>query len=216
MDIASTPYRQPAEGRPADDEEIARRELAPDLAPGESVVWAGRPRRGIRFRLGDVVLVPFSLLWGGFSMFWEGGVVYAFVTELRRGNSVAAFVLPLFLVIGAVFVAMGQYIIWGRFVFDARRRARTFYGLTDSRALVLVRGKTRKLTAIPLLSHAWVELASEGRGRGTIHFAKQRGWDPWQLPWTVAKQGPSFEQVEHPRAVYDRIGDIQRRLAQPA
>jgi hypothetical protein len=94
--------------------------LAEALGDHEELLWAGQPRPGVRFSKADLLLVPFSLVWGGFALVWEAGVLFAHA--------------PWFLCIwGVPFVLMGQYIIWGRFLVDARRRSRTFYGLTQDR-----------------------------------------------------------------------------------
>jgi hypothetical protein len=80
------------------------------LEPGERVLWSGRPAPGLTFRPADGFLIPFSLLWCGFAIFWEASV-------LRIPG--APFFFPLF---GAVFVAAGLYFVFGRFLFrDAQR-----------------------------------------------------------------------------------------------
>jgi hypothetical protein len=45
--------------------------MAEVVMPGESVVWSGSPPQGLRFHSQDTFLIPFSLFWGGFAIFWE-------------------------------------------------------------------------------------------------------------------------------------------------
>lgn len=46
-------------------------ELLPHLNAGERLLWADKPKTGIRFRSSDKFLVPFSLFWGGIAILWE-------------------------------------------------------------------------------------------------------------------------------------------------
>ena len=41
------------------------------LAADEDVLWYGQPKTSVLFDANDIFLVPFSLLWGGFALFWE-------------------------------------------------------------------------------------------------------------------------------------------------
>jgi hypothetical protein len=45
------------------------------LQRGERVVWEGRLRSDRWFYPPDAWLVPFSLLWGGFAIFWEATAI---------------------------------------------------------------------------------------------------------------------------------------------
>src|SRR4051812_39549289 len=89
-----------------------------ELQVGEKLLWSGRPRTGIRFETGDLVAVPFSLMWFGFAIFWES---MAFTGHAPT----------FFLLWGIPFLAIGAYMLAGRFVFDAWRRGRTIYAVTD-------------------------------------------------------------------------------------
>src|SRR6185295_3995125 len=48
-------------------EGVIRRELG----GAEQLLWSGRPSQGLVLRAMDVVLIPFSIMWGGFAIFWE-------------------------------------------------------------------------------------------------------------------------------------------------
>src|SRR5262245_25267621 len=105
-----------ADMSPAD----VRHQLQPELGPREKLLWAGRPRQGVFLRPADALLIPFSLLWAGFAVFWESMVV--------RTPAPWFFVLW-----GIPFVAIGCYLVVGRFYVDARQRGRTYYGVTNER-----------------------------------------------------------------------------------
>ena len=71
------------------------------LIDGETVVWSGRPAQGLLFTSRDWLLIPFSLLWCGFTIFWEA-------TALSLATA------PLFMkLFGAAFVLVGLYFCRG-------------------------------------------------------------------------------------------------------
>jgi hypothetical protein len=41
-----------------------------ELLPGETVQWTGRPNAAVILHKEDWGTIPFSLLWGGFAIFW--------------------------------------------------------------------------------------------------------------------------------------------------
>src|ERR1043165_109328 len=88
-------------------------QLIPYLQPGEQLLWTGRPKGGVLFRKSDIFVIPFSILWGGFAIFWE----------------IMAASGPFFFWLwGIPFVIVGLYLMIGRFFYDAKKREATVYG----------------------------------------------------------------------------------------
>ena len=96
----------------------ARPIIEHELGSVEKLLWAGRPCQGFVFRPVDAFLIPLSLMWGGFAVFWEGSV-------LVMGAPV------FFTLWGIPFVLVGCYLVFGRFYVDAWQREKTSYGLTN-------------------------------------------------------------------------------------
>lgn len=132
------------------------------LHPGEQLVWTGRPDPDVMFTPADLFLVPFSLIWGGFAIFWE----VAAVTMVE-----SAF----FRLWGVPFVLFGLYFIVGRFIYKRWKKRRTAYALTTERALVAV-GETA-LNDSPI-RYVPVSIKRSRRGRHvTVTFG--RGGSFW-------------------------------------
>lgn len=134
--------------------------LAPHLRPGETLLWAGRPDPAKHVGPIDAFLIPFSLLWGGFAIFWE-------VSVLREDAP-----LP-FVLFGLAFVLIGLYFIAGRFVVKAIRKRHTTYGLTRDRALVVV-GRT-SVSDTPLAHTSIEQTWSRNRRHLTVTFGRPAG-----------------------------------------
>lgn len=172
-----------------------------ELQPGEQLLWAGQPIQGVRFSKSDFLLIPFSLFWGGFAIFWTVGVA-----------AVAPFPVWLF---GLPFVAIGLYLMVGRFFFDARKRAHTYYGVTDQRVLAVFGMQSRKINSLDLRSLPGLGLEERPDGRGTITFGPVAGihaWvrgTGWPMPGQFMPMG--FDTIEDARAVHDLIRDAQRQ-----
>jgi hypothetical protein len=136
--------------------------IQPHLLPAESVRWIGRPDPHRLLGAGDFFLVPFSLMWGGFALFWEAGVV-----GLGSHSPSAAGAWWFGALWGIPFVLVGQYFIWGRFIYKRWDRRRTIYAVTNQRVLAL-RGHTLQslfLNQLPTLNKS---LRSDGSG--TLEF----------------------------------------------
>ncbi|QWS33677.1 hypothetical protein [Curtobacterium aetherium] len=111
---------------------IDPRALATDeLRPGERLLWVGQSDPARLFSARDAFLVPFSLLWGGFAIFWE-------VSVLTTG---APWFFALF---GSVFVLVGLFFIGGRFLVKRHRKRTEVYAVTDRRAFITTGTNTRE------------------------------------------------------------------------
>ena len=179
------------------------RDIARELASAEKVLWAGQPRQGIVLRPADVFLIPFSLLWGGFAIFWE-------VMVIAMG---APFFFPLF---GAVFVVVGLYIMVGRFFLEARR-TRIAYALTSERVVIVSGLIGRTVKSIDLRTLGEMSLSERRNGSGTIAFGSPSPFD-WfggmaVWPWMAVRHASRFELIPNVRAVYEAIRTAQRALS---
>jgi hypothetical protein len=126
----------------------------------EKLLWAGKPARGLRFRLRDLFLVPFGLAGLGFGLIFGWGSF--------RVGSVHALSFGLFF--GVCSVLIGLYLTIGQFFFDARVRARTVYGLTDRRVAIISKMPSPTLSLVELKNITSVCLRQERNGEGTINM----------------------------------------------
>ena len=175
------------------------------LDRGERQLWAGVPRQGIIFRGADVFMIPFSLIWGGFAIFWETSV-------LKTGDP------GVFALFGIPFVLAALYITVGRFFVDARRRARTTYAVTSDRVIINsgIFSPTTKSLNVRTISD--VTLQEKSSGNGTITFGATNPLAAFYAgtSWPGVPQTPSFEMIPDARRVYDIIRDAQMAPASRA
>jgi hypothetical protein len=178
--------------------------VQPELLPGETVLWAGSPSPKIIFHAQDAMMIPFSLLWGGFAIFWEA-------TGLIGGNSHGS---PGFFALwGLPFVLIGQYLIWGRFVYTAWLKKRTFYAVTNQRVLALQRGRKLQTSSVYIDALPLIDKDVRGDGFGTVLFGPKiinnRGWNSWNA---VSFQGPTtFVDIEDADSVYRLVSDLRQK-----
>jgi hypothetical protein len=132
------------------------------LLPNERILWTGQPKQGLAFGARNALLIPFSLMWGGFAIFWNVGV-WSFPDN---GENVDWF----FRLWGLPFLIVGLYLIVGRFFHDAALRKRQFLAVTDQRVLILRRSSSAKITSLDIHRLPRLELSEHGDGTGTIAF----------------------------------------------
>jgi hypothetical protein len=173
--------------------------LRAHLSQDEQLLWSGQPRGGIAFRVEDFYVIPFSLMWGGFAIFWEWGV----------WSSGAPLIFRLW---GVPFVALGLHMIFGRFIFDAWLRSNTYYGLTTERAMIVRRTLGVSVQSIELKTLDDVTLSVGNDRSGMIVFGNDTpgfawyGMSPWRRGYVMA---PRFERIERAGEVYEQVRDAQ-------
>ena len=177
------------------------------LDPGEQLLWSGQPRGGIRFRWQDWFLIPFSLVWGGGMLFGFGA---ALVEGVRGLDHTLLFPGVILIPIAAVVF----YVVFGRFIVDAKGRERTYYGVTNER-VVIIRGLLRQqIKSLQLRALQEVSMSKRSDGSGTITFGQPPFFGGFAMGGSWPGSGrfapPSFEMIERAKEVYDIIRNAQR------
>jgi hypothetical protein len=136
------------------------------IRPGERLLWRGAPDPKVSFGPEDLILIPFSLLWGGFAIFWE----------FQASNLGWGFGS----IWGIPFVLIGLYLIFGRFIYKRWNRRHTRYAISDQR-IAVIRKRGRQVQSI-----ARAEPFEVKRRRDGTHATLL-----WQVPgWQPPRRSP--------------------------
>lgn len=178
-----------------------------ELDSGERLLWAGMPKQGMVFRHSDLYRIPFSLLWGGFAIFWELSVLSTAPSE-KAGAARLMFSL-----FGIPFVLVGLYLIFGRFIYDSKKRAKTFYGLTDQRAIIVSSFFRKRVQSLNLKTMSDVSLSEKKDGYGTIVLGQEIQRTSMFTGTGFSGTGattPRFELIENAKQVYKQLREQQK------
>jgi hypothetical protein len=165
------------------------------LLARERILWSGAPATGLLLTARDAYLVPFSLVWCGFAIFW---------TYEATGHGAPFF----FYIMGGALTCFGVFLAIGRFVVDAWLRGRTSYAVTNQRILIFREAPFSSLISLDLESLPQIQLTGAGKGRGSLRFGPPMstfgnrnlsGWTPALDPV------PQFLAVEEAPKVFDLI-----------
>lgn len=173
-------------------------DLLAQLLSGEKLVWEGRPWPGYIVRPADALLIPFSLLWGGFALFWNI-LVWSTKTPL------------FFRLFGLPFLLVGAYVILGRFFVDAYFRRKMVYGVTEKRILILRKGMFSSLKSLDIKRLPSIELQQRPDGSGTISFgpplglSTANGFGSWSPAFNAT---PQFIRIANVQVVYEIIQSL--------
>lgn len=182
-----------------------------DLLPEEQVLWTGQPDPSVIFSRADIFLVPFSLMWGGFAIFWELAALGLIFDSADRSG--APLIFPLF---GIPFVLIGLYFMVGRFFCKVWVKKRTFYGVTNRRVLMLKKTRGRYLEASYIDSLPTVNKSVRRDGVGTIVFGNASPfvatYQNTGMDWFGSYYGQSalaFYDIRDAQSVYELVNRVR-------
>ena len=167
-----------------------KRTLNEILRDDERVLWEGMPAQGIRLNPEDAFMIPFSLVWCGFAIFWE--------------LSTFAMGAPTFFSLwGIPFVAAGLYFVFGRFLHAAWKAKHTGYAVTSQRVVFIERSG---VTSIPVDRIPSLEIRNHRSGLGTIYFEPQSYYR--RNGKRYANSRKAFLHIANPSEVYRLIDSL--------
>jgi hypothetical protein len=167
------------------------------------LLWSGKPDSRRWFYPQDAALVPFSLMWGGFTIFWEAGAI--------SSASATDLLFPLW---GVPFVLVGLYMMVGRLFVRRWMRRGTVYALTDQRIVSLVPSWPRgeRATSVWLGSYPPIERRLAPDGAGTIWigaFPRGNRWLAADASWPGGRNASAnaivLADVPDAEEVYSKI-----------
>ena len=175
-----------------------KQELQKHINKSEQIIWAERPKQGIIFRTSDGCLIPFSLAWGGFAIFWE-----VMVLTMDAPIFMALFGIP--------FVLIGLYLIIGRFFHDMYIRRKMIYGLTKKQ-IIIKRGDNFRFVDLSSLTD--MQLTTKKNGSGSILFnskynQKNSKGNSSNLTFMPLSTGLGFEAIPNVQSVYNQIEKLR-------
>lgn len=186
-------------------------DLSQLLDPDEQILWTGSPYRGLLFRGSDIFLIPFSLVWGGFALFWTATVILAAVGGFAVEDAeISKAVLIPFLLVGVLFSIIGLFFIFGRFAVDIWRRKRTDYAVTNKRAVIVDGFFGKSFDFMPL--ERGLQIKVSGKKRGSIKFGANYGFFDIarSLSYWIGPPHPFvFESIDDVQHVYGIIRNVQ-------
>jgi hypothetical protein len=176
-----------------------------ELMPSERLLWSGRPNPSVIFHSDDWYVIPFSLVWTGFFVFWESGAVRNHSTFMTLW--------------GVPFLLFGQYFVWGRFIYDAWLKRRTYYAVTDRRVLIFQEGLTQRSNTIYI--EAIPSIEREGDLTGTLWFGPKlpimgyRGSAKRDISRFALGDVPVFADIDDVNFVFSLVTELKQKFPAP-
>ncbi len=169
---------------------------AGQLEDDERILWQGRPDGRLRLGLSSLgksvqgaVLLAIALFLANVTF------------EMTLGEGLWHWVLPALSIPVAL---IGLYLLVGQYIWDTLRRRRTWYTLTDRRAIVARQLFGSKLAEYPIDAKTRLEFQERRRGLGTIWFTGNR---------RGRNRRAGFEMIGDARRVHKMMRFIQKDSA---
>ena len=154
-------------------------------------------------------MIPFSLLWGGFVVFW-----FVLVRDQAPLQSVLVDIL---------LSVAAAYVVVGRFFHRRYRKRHIFYALTDHRALILQEAWPRSIETVDLATVWAITIRARRSGFGHIFFGEAPRWggffeEGWPASgrgyrWSNAQTPARFLDLRDANEVYRLVEEQRDRLA---
>ncbi len=187
------------------------------LDPGESLLWSGQPKQGLRLHASDWVAIPFSLVWCGFVFVWEAmalGIGLEGKAHAHGPTSPFSWVALIFPLWGIPFILMGLYMLVGRFFVDAARRKRTWFGVTDRRLIIYSVLFSSNVASHDFATLTNLQLVERKDNSGDILFGTPTLSPDVAAAWAPRRRMPAtpgFYQLPQARTVYNLIREGQEK-----
>ncbi len=192
------------------------------LSPGETILWQGRPDSQIAWSDLFSRRTVRGAAMTAFAVFWmvQASRITGYMTQVRfgpEGNEPFGGLTSYFPYFGLICLAGGLYAMGGRLVWDAMKRRRTWYTLTDRAAYIATDLLGRKLDRHELRPDQPLEL--EDGEPGAVWFAERLVHHPgrwetvggdrrYQEPFT-ARHRVGFERISDARTVWRLLSEAQ-------
>ncbi len=206
----------------ASDKQIKFKQFIEHLLVEEKILWTGQPYKGSLYRGWDFVAIP---VWGWVIPFCIA-LIYAGVKPItQKGDFSIDAWAPI--LVGIVFLPVGFYGAFWKYVIKKRKMSRTYYAVTDKRLLMfsITSGKSELLhfnslpTELNLDFVKDIGLQIDRTGTGTLIFydgekfstpkRKDRMVDDLpeggREPWGYSDKTFAFCDIKEAHKVYEII-----------
>jgi hypothetical protein len=142
--------------------EKGRQLLQKELQPSERLIWEGQPDPSKIFTVSDIFLIPFSI-------FWVNNLLQSIghISELAIPTQFPFVFIPYF------FLAVGVYLLVGRFIHKYFLKKNTYYAVTDQRVVIVADFLGRQIQTAFLKDIPTIEKSINAKGVGTLVFANK-------------------------------------------
>lgn len=169
------------------------------LDSNERLLWKGEPAKGLRFNGAKIVKSLFGIPLLLFGLFFANSRM----DDVSSLNSLTRGLETSFLLIGSLFILVGLNMIVGQYFWNAYKRKRTRYALSDRRAFIVSKTFIQRLKTHPIRQSTKVDM--KAGPETSIYFS-----DPLSTGNKKTHRNPiAFEYISEGEEVYRLIRQIQ-------